>query len=196
MIVLLIAHRAEFRCFFNKMTFRKESFGYLSGDTCLIQTGSKDKLIRHILPGIKKLSKEFKDIQFLNLGFAAVLNRALPIGTIVEAGLCYQPDTGEEIQLPKSGLALHRVGCMTIREAGEAVHPPQKKYSVNIVDMELFFLAEEARSLSLPLTSIKVVSDYYEDRVPAGRLIESAPPLCHKLYESYMSYKEKGNDLV
>lgn len=196
MIVLLIAHRAEFRCFFNKMTFSKESFGYLSGDTCLIQTGSKDKLIRHILPGIKKLSKEFKDIRLLNLGFAAVLNRALPIGTVVEAGLCYSPYTEEEIHLQKSGLTIQSVGCMTIREAEKHFHFSQKKSYINIVDMELFFLAEEARRLSLPLTSIKVVSDYYEERVPAGRLIETAPPLCHKLYESYMSYKEKGNDLV
>ncbi len=195
MIVLLIAHKAEAQCFFRRMTFRKETCGYLSGDTCLVITGNKDRLSRHILPGIKKLKQDFKEIHLLNLGFAAVLNRRLPLDTPVQVDLSVNESGETAIPLTSAGLNLPAVRCITVADSRQPLDSGNEELPV-VVDMELFRLAGETRRLALPLSSVKIVSDFYEQHVPARVLIEKAAPLSCQLYDIYQSFQEKLNDLV
>ncbi len=195
MIVLLIAHKAEAQCFFRKMTFRKEPYGYLSGETCLVFTGSKDRLSRHVLPGIKKLKQDFTQIHLLNLGFAAALDRRLPLHSLVQVYDCLNESGEISLPLVPVNSNLMPVSCITVTDSRFPIKGGNGERPV-VVDMELFFLAGEARRLSLPLSSVKITSDFYEQHVSARMLIEKAAPLSCRLYEIYQSFQEKLNDLV
>ncbi len=195
MIVVLIAHKAEAQCFFRKMTFTKGTFGYLSSEIRLVLTGNKDKLSRHVLPGIKKLKQDFKEIHLLNLGFAAVTERKLPLHAMVQVSDSFN-ETGD-ICLPLVPVRgdLLPADCVTVTDSRRTVINGRDDRP-QVVDMELFFLADAARRLALPLSSVKIISDFYEQHVSARTLIEGAAPLSCRLFEIFKSFQESLNDLA
>lgn len=191
MKLLTFAHHGEAQHFLRNDDFRPVKFQFdglfKNEKNYLLLTGEGlETTHKRIESVLKNIENEISEV--INFGIAGALVEDIELDSIHYVKQIKKENEikNYQIQNTKKGLdcisALHRVQDINYRN--------RLKSEAQIVDCELWAIADVCSIYKLPVFSIKLISDYAGQATDTKRIIQKAKKYSKNLYEFYNSNTE------
>lgn len=167
---------------------------FINDKNLLLITGQGHKNVIFMLNRLMNhLADKKAPTVFINMGVAGAVN------PILEKGNVYSIRTAARLDLPAVYHSADRSAhydCLTTEESihlGNNVILQNKNF--DLVDMELWSIANFAHVLKIPFISLKYISDFVTEKINTNDIRRQAEYASQMLWDTYKSMRTK-NDLV
>ena len=188
MKLLTFAHRGEAQHFLQFDNYQLSNFQFedlfKNDDNYLLLTGEGLQLTHKRMEILlKNIGSEISEV--INLGIAGALTDDIELESVHHINRVKKEDENKSFQIQniKSGL-----DCISALNRVQDISYKNKLLTVaQIVDRELWAIADNCSRYNLPVSSIKLISDYAGSFVDIKQIIQKAKRYSKKLYDFYTS---------
>lgn len=189
MNLLTFAHRGEAQHFikvdnyqpvefsFNGLFNNKENYLLITGEG-LESTHERMNIV------LKNIEEQISTV--INYGIAGSLDKDLELESVHRINLILKEDENKTFQSANKN---SKTNCISALNRVHDINYRNKlAQRAQIVDRELWAVADICHSFNLPILSVKLMSDYAGKTTDTKRLIKKAKEYSRKLYEYYIDY--------
>ena len=187
MTLFVFAHLKEASVFIDRLDLKKENVSldnvYSNTDYLLVITGEGISSVISKLTSIIAIYKN-SVFQILNFGIAGRLDPQLKMNNCYEINSVIMADQKYTLDESTTGIS-----CITSHEPISSKTEAEKLLNIGqVVDMELWSVADVAASFKIPVRSVKIISDDAGQTISLNEIMKNVKFYSERLFDYFSEH--------